>query len=386
MDFEFQQLESSVKFKEPIIGLGAQTKSSLALGLDKSIYVSKARGDLSDPVEFGVFKKVLAYFIRRGKVKNFSHDLHPQYTSTQFIKEYAQENNHCRTFGVQHHQAHIASCMLEHNLKGKVIAVVFDGTGLGLDGAFWGGDFFIGDYQRFTRLAHLKYAALIGGQEAIVEPWRLACSWLYEIYRDRFLNLKIDFIKSIDKKKWPFLKKMLVKKINTPLTSSAGRLFDAVSALLGLVRKKISYEAEGPIKLEALALKFNSAANAKMYYNYKIHKRSSLLVIDPGLILKGIVSDLKKNVPGENIAYKFHHTLALLIVDVVYKLWQEARLKAVVLSGGVFNNRLLRALATNLLQEKGFKVFINCRFGPGDSSLALGQIMLANATAKFAKS
>ena len=377
-----KKLNLDCVFKTPIIGVGAQGKSCLALGRAKSIYISEAGGDLTQADEVVKFEDKLENFTRIAGVRRFAHDLHPAYISTQLIYDYVRRRqNNCRLFGIAHHHAHIASAMAEHRLKGKVIGVAFDGTGLGLDGNFWGGDFFIATFNKFSRIAYLRYIPLIGGKEAILEPWRIACAWLDEIYEDKFLNLKIAFLKDIDKKKWQYLRKMKRCGLNSPLTSSVGRLFDAVSALLGLVKGKIAYEAEGPIKLEQAAGGFShlNSKSRRFRYNYTVAKLAGTYIINPAQAIKEIVVDLEKAVEIGVISFKFHNTLATWIVDIATKIRRQTGLKRVVLSGGVFGNKLLSKLTLQMLKSEGFKVFEHKLFPPGDANISLGQIIIANA-------
>ncbi|MEW6008649.1 MAG: hypothetical protein AB1629_03340 [Candidatus Omnitrophota bacterium] len=378
--FEYKHLNSQFEFRAPIIGLGAQDKSSLALAKNKEVYLSRSSGNLTDACEFKGFEKKLKYFIRYATVRDFAFDLHPDYVSRQLIHGLSQINGkHSNLFGIQHHHAHIASCIFEHNIKGEVIGVAFDGTGFGLDGNLWGGDFFVGDLRDFKRVAHLDYTPLVGAEAAILEPNRIAASLLYLIYGKRFLGLKIGFVKKIDVKKWNFLKKMLENKINSPLSCSAGRLFDAVSALLGLVDERIAFEAEGPIKLEQLANRFTHRDLKNMYYNYKLNRQTGFYIVDSRKIIRQIVNDLSKKKDLEKIAFKFHNTLAGLIFELANIIRRTSGIKRIVLSGGVFTNKLLSSLARTKLKEKGFKVFEHKTIPPSDASICLGQILIANS-------
>jgi hydrogenase maturation protein HypF len=366
-------------FKAPIIGLGAQTNTCLALGVGRDIILSQTFSDLKQPEDLEEFQKTLKKFIRIAKVKRFAYDLHPDYTSTQIIREnLASSIKDCRLFAIQHHHAHIAACLLEHNIRSKVIGVAFDGTGFGLDNNLWGGEFFIADFKNCQRVAHLEYLPLIGGEQAILEPWRLTWAMLYRIYGDKFLNLKIDFLKIVDKNKWPYLNMMLEKNINCFSSSSAGRLFDAVSALLGLVKSRISYEAQGPIKLEKLANSFNDLKSPGLDYNYKVKKLKDVYIIDPAEIIKAIVFDLEKNIDLSKIAFKFHNTLAKIILDICIRINKQSGLNKVVLSGGVFQNKLLSNLTRELLVKAGFSPFEHKIFSSSDASICLGQIAVAS--------
>lgn len=378
--FEYKHLRCEFEFKSPIIGLGGQDKSSLALARAEDIYLSQPAGNLACADELGKFEKKLRSFIRYALVKDFAFDLHPNYISSQFIRELARTaGEHLNLFAVQHHQAHIASCIFEHNIKGEVIGAAFDGTGFGSDGNLWGGDFFVGSFRNFKRVAHLAYMPLVGAEAAIWEPSRVASVLLYAIYGRKFLNLKIDFVKGLNKNKWVFLKKMLENKINSPLSCSVGRLFDAVSSLLGLVGERIAFEAEGPIKLEQLASRFSNTNLRNLYYNYKLNRQSGFYIIDSRPIIRGIVVDLEKKLEPEKIAFKFHNTLSKLILDMANIIRKNTGIKKIVLSGGVFANKLLSSLTRVKLNEKRFSVFEHRTFPPSDQSICLGQILIANS-------
>ncbi len=378
--FGYKHLNSRYEFKAPLIGLGGQDKNSLALARAKDIYISQPAGNLACADELNRFEKKLKSFIRYALVKDFAFDLHPNYISSQLIRELSQAaGKHFNLFAIQHHQAHIASCILEHNLKGKVIGVAFDGTGFGLDGNLWGGDFFAGNLRNFKRVAHLAYMPLVGAEAAIWQPSRIASSLLYTIYGKRFLNLKVDFVKRIDTKKWQYLKNMLENRINSPLSCSVGRLFDAVSSLLGLVRGRIAFPAEGPIKLEQLASGFSNTNLRNTYYNYKLNRQSGLYIIDTRQMIRGIVADSEKKLNVGKIAFKFHKTLAKLILEVTNIIRRNTGIKRAVLSGGVFQNKLLSSLARQELTKNGFSVFEHRVFPPSDESICLGQVLIANA-------
>jgi len=378
--FKTKRLNSTKEFKYPVIGLGAQSKTSLALARGREIFISEPCSDLNDAVEFEKFEYILKSFTDKFGVKNFAFDLHPAYNYRQLIYDYRLKGARgIKFFGIQHHQAHIASCMFENNLADKIIGVAFDGTGFGSDGNLWGGEFFTGNLKSFERAAHLNYMPLIGGQEAILEPWRIAAALLHGIFKDKLLNLKIDFVRGLDKKKWPVLRAMLEKKINSPLSSSAGRLFDAVSSLLGLVKAKITYEAEGPIKLENLAKNFKYSSLKGLYYNSKIKEDNGARIVDTREIVSGIVSDLKNGAGLEKIAFKFHNSLAGIILSTAELIRKTTSIDRIVLSGGVFQNKLLSSLTKALLTKKRFTVFEHLKLSPGDSSICLGQVVLADS-------
>lgn len=371
----YKKFDTKRRFKYPVIGLGAQAKSSLALGFKNEIYLSQPFADLSRVSEFKRFEKTLKEFIKFSGAKLFAYDLHPAYSYRELIYNYLE--NGFFAFSVQHHEAHIGACCFENNINSDIIGVAFDGTGFGSDARLWGGDFFVGNLKNFKRVAQIRYFPLVGGEAAILEPWRIAASLVYGIYRERFFSLKIDFVKMLERQKWQHLEKMLKGRINSPLTSSVGRLFDAVSALLSLVRGKIAYEAEGPKRVEELAGGFKGLNSRGLCYNCKIKRDKNIYLISPDKIISGIVSDLEKRVQKEAIAFKFHNSLARIILDTAKIIRRDTGLKKVVFSGGVFANKLLSRLAKEMLAKNGFEVFVNKFLGPSDANICLGQVVIA---------
>jgi hydrogenase maturation protein HypF len=272
--------------------------------------------------------------------------------------------------------------MAENGLKNqKVIGVAFDGTGLGSDNTLWGAEFLICDYKNFVRRAHLKEIPLLGGEKAILQPFRLVVAWLYSIYKDRFSNFNIDFIKRLDTKNWPVLKKMLLSGFNSPLTSSMGRLFDAVASLV-LVKQKANFEAELAIELEKLAVSFQLSAlshqSSAVSYQIKISKHKHKYILDPALMFKGIIEDLKRRAPKEKIAYQFHLAVARMIARTSQILRKNSGINKLVLSGGVFQNKLLLRLSLDLLYKQDFKVYTHKNLACNDSSISLGQALIAD--------
>ena len=384
---KFVKISLPFKLNRSVLGLGAQAKNTVCFAKNRSAYVSPIHADLSGPEDFLKFTRDVKYFLKK-KPAVIACDLHPEYQPSKYIQglqvasprhknwRVRQEFWRSKSQVIQHHHAHIASCMAENGLKNqRVIGVAFDGTGLGTDSALWGAEFLVCDYKNFSRMAHLKEIPLLGGEKAILEPWRVAAAWLYTAYKDGFLNLKVNFIRGLEKKKWLVLKQMLRADFNSPLASSMGRLFDAAGALI-LEKKNAAYEAELAIALEKLA----SAPSSKpptASYNFKIIKRNDKYIIDPSPMFKQMVFELRFKKPKAWIAYKFHLTVAEMIRKACLLLRKDAGIKKVVLSGGVFQNKILLRQSKKLLSKEGFKVFTHKDNSCNDSGISLGQAVIA---------
>jgi hydrogenase maturation protein HypF len=369
---EFKKINLPFKIKRPVLALGSQTKNSVCFAQGNFAYLSQIHPDLNSLKDFAKFEKAVKYFLNKNP-KIIAYDLHPEYQSTKYalqlnVQRYALH-------AIQHHHSHIASCMVENGLKNqKVIGVAFDGTGLGSDNTFWGAEFFLCNYRDFKRIAHLKEVPLLGGERAILEPWRLAAIWLYRLYRDNFLKLDIEFMKKIDKKKWRVLKNMYLSGFNSPLASSMGRFFDAVASLI-LAKCKVNFEAELAMELEETAKRYRLKAAS---YDFSVIQKNKECILDPTPVFKEIVKDLKARQDIEKIAYRFHLTVAWMIKRACLILRKATRINKVVLSGGVFQNKILLSLSLDLLSKEGFQVFLPQELPCSDAGIALGQIAIAN--------
>ncbi|MBM3251840.1 MAG: carbamoyltransferase HypF [Candidatus Omnitrophica bacterium] len=369
-------IKSPLNFKDTILAFGAELKNTFCLAIQGRIYVSKDNGNLEEFANFIKFEKKLNCLLKTLKIKPkiIAYDLHPEYLSTKFALDFAKKNRIERTIAVQHHHAHIASCMLYNNIKDKVIGVAFDGTGFGLDGNIWGGEFLIADFNNFRRAAHLRYIPMPGGKQAILEPWRMSLSWLNSIFKDKVLKSNFGFSKKINKTKLRIIKQMLDNNINSPLTSSTGRLFDAVASLI-TKRQKVEFEAQAAIELEEMA--FSAIDSGFSSYGFKI-KENACLIIDPSLMFRQITRDLNKKVSCDKIAFKFHCTIAKIITEVCLVLRRKTRINKAVLSGGVFQNRIVSELAQEKLQLEKFKVFTHNKIPINDAGISIGQAIVAN--------
>ena len=344
-----------------ILAVGADMKNRFLLAKGRNLRFGPDIGDLSDASNYEFFKKEIQRATKNIKPDIVTCDLHPGYFSTKFVKENSLKP-------VQHHHAHIASVLEEHNLKKPVIGVAFDGTGLGTDGNIWGGEFLMVDKKGFKRLAHFKYMKMPGGDKVVSEPWRMVLS---------ILGKKgIPFIKSIKREDKELILSICAKNINSPLTSSAGRLFDVAAALLGICQKA-SYEAEGPIKLEAMC-----KDGVEEGYEFGISKEDGQYIIDTEPLFLGIVKDMKKRKDKSIIATKFHNSIVWIILKTVKKLSKDTGIKDIALSGGVFQNRFLRTKAKRTLVSSKFNVFINDKTPVNDFNISLGQFHVSCCTGK----
>ncbi len=365
-------MELPCTIKNGVLALGPQTKNTLCFAKGSSAFLSPVLGDLNNPEDYERFEQSVKYFLKK-QPKVIAYDLHPDYQSTKYALNLSPVA--CRLSPVQHHHAHIASCMAQNNLKNqRVIGAAFDGTGLGEDNSIWGAEFLACDYRTYQRVAHLKEIPLLGGERAVIEPWRLAVVWLYLAYKERFWKLKVGFVRALDKKKWQVLKSMYLAGYNSPQASSMGRLFDAAASII-LAKTNAAFEAELAIELEKLADTCASPIGAG--YKFKLTFNDRMHIIDPLPMFRGIVTDLRAKVPKEEIAYKFHLTVAEMLKVTFLVLRKKYRLNKVVLGGGVFQNKLLLRLGLDLLCREGFEVFISKNISCNDSGVSLGEAVIA---------
>ncbi|NRT72251.1 carbamoyltransferase HypF [Clostridium beijerinckii] len=354
--------------KNEIIAVGGQQKSTICVSKNGYAYLSQYLGDLGEFNCYKNFKYVLKHFCNLFDINAevLAYDMHPAYSSTKYAKE-----KEIRKIEVQHHHAHMVSCMAEHSIYDSVIGIIFDGTGFGLDGSVWGGEFLVGNRSVFKRAGQLKYVNLQGGEQAIKEPWRCASSYLYALGYD-----PEKIIQGVDNEKIEVVKQALDSKINCFLSSSVGRLFDAVTALCG-VRNSISYDGQAAIELENII-----DYKIKESYSWDIKEENGIFNIQYKSIIEGILRDIQKKELISKISSKFHNSLIKASCDLVCKLREKEHIDKVVLSGGVFeNNYLLKGIYINLIKQ-GFKVFYNEQIPTNDEGISFGQLHVANAILK----
>ncbi len=357
----------------PLLACGAHLKNTFCLGKGRQAFVSHHIGDLENLETLTSFREGIEHFQRLFDIipAAIAYDLHPEYLATK----YALDSEIPRKIGVQHHHAHIASVLAEHGLQGPVIGVAADGTGYGTDNAIWGCEVMIAGLKEFERVAHLAYVPLIGGDQAVRQPWRVAAVYLHQAYGDAFLDLDIPFVRQLDRAKWRMLAQMMAKNINSPPTSSLGRLFDAVAALIGL-RGTVVYEGQAAIELEIHAARADEPGVAAYPFAVENHYP---LQIDVRPMMSAIVHDIERGASIPHIARRFHVTAAQMLVSACCQAREQSGLDRVALSGGVFQNRLLLEQLAACLTEQKFDVYTNRRVPSNDGGISLGQLAIAAA-------
>jgi len=348
-----------------IVAFGAELTNTFCVGKGYKAIISQHIGDLKGFETEEFYTETIGKFISLFRIKPTlaAVDMHPSYISTNFGKHY----NGMQLMLVQHHHAHIASCMAEHNLDMKVLGVAFDGTGYGTDGHTWGSEFMICSLSDFERFAHFEYIPMPGGDYASEEPWRMAVSLLHRVYGSNIQLISELLSDQINSSDIEMIFHMIEKQINCPLTCGAGRYFDAVAAITGLVYKA-AFHAEGPMKLEAIA-------ENNWSEHYTVPSGS---VIRFGAIVKEIVDDIAQKVPVSLISAKFHNTIILIIFETVLSMYKTSGIKSVVLSGGVFQNKYLLEGTVQKLTSEGFSVYSHAAIPSNDGGIALGQLAVAS--------
>ncbi len=379
-------------FRTPaILGVGPQLKNTFCLARDDFAFLSQHIGDMENLETLEHFERAIELYqhLFRVEPEVIAHDLHPDYLSTQYAKDNSRRSDgDCqapRCLPIQHHEAHVAACLIDNGWSpeaGPVIGVAWDGTGYGRDGHIWGSEFFVGDYGGFQRMAHLEYLPLPGGEAAIHHPWRLALGYLYA------LSGEMPALPGISEQEARIVGHQVERGLNTPLTSAAGRLFDAVAALAG-VRHHVTYEAQAAIELEMLATRWAEGMDPANLedgpvggpggYPFDLEEVDGRLLIRLGALLAGLRADLARGTEVGKVGWRFHRTLADLIVAVCRRLaeGEEESGRTVVLTGGCFQNRLLLSLAVPTLVNAGFQVLLHEQTPCNDGCVSLGQVVLA---------
>ncbi len=386
----------NLKEDKIVLACGADLKNTFCFIKDGYAFLSQHNGDLEDYRTFTHFKNNVEIYQRlfRLKPEVIAYDLHPDYFSTQYALRFKDE---LPLIGIQHHHAHIASCMAEHDLDETVIGVALDGLGYGTDGQLWGGEFMLVDYKGYERIGHLEYLSVPGGDLAGRKPYRLAYSYMKKLLG--FIPDDLPVFNRISPEETQLLKIQIEMGINTPLTSSCGRLFDAVSSLLDICQE-VTYESQAAVELEMISEKGNVDDNTS--YPFTINPSPPTLSVSTPYstpspmrgrevlgdepkylfnlkdLFQAIYDDIENGVPPSDIGLKFHNTLAFMILSMSRLIRKETGINKVVLSGGCFQNRLLLQKSLNLLRKDRFEPFFHRQVPTNDGGLSLGQAVIAN--------
>ncbi len=355
----------------PILATGSELKNTFCLVKDRHAILSHHIGDMENYETLKAFEQGIEHYERLFRIapQALAYDLHPDYLANRYALGRSEESG-LPAIGVQHHHAHIAACLAEHRrpLEQRVIGVSFDGTGYGTDGHIWGGEFLIAGYARFDRAAHLAYVPMPGGEAAVREPWRMALAWLHAAGLDWDSGLAP--VKVAGPRALAVIERQLEAAMNTPFTSSVGRLFDAAASLTGL-RQRVNYEAQAAIELEAQIDPHEEGS-----YPFDFDGG----VIDAQPMWRQLVTDLGGGVPAGRISARFHNGVADMVVEVCGQLERKTGLGVVVLSGGVWQNVYLLERTTRRLEGCGFEVLTHRLVPANDGGVAFGQAAVASAT------
>lgn len=354
-----------------ILACGAEQKASFSLSRDRYVFLSQHIGDLKNYETLVHYETQIENFKRLFKIEPeiVACDLHPDYLSSR----YADEKYSSPKAFIQHHHAHMASCMADNNLDGKAIGITWDGTGLGIDGDIWGGEFLTGGYSCFERAGSFLKLPMPGGDKSVKDLGAMAFSFMFKTFGED-AEAYWDMLGKADyyHKNADIFTRMIKNKVNSPFTSSCGRLFDGVSYLLGLC-STASYEGQGAVRLETAAFNGNEDI-----LDYGISKNDGMLIYDWRPTIRDIVSKIEAKKDVDYIASAFHNTLAVIGAEVCGDIRNSSGLNRVVLSGGVFQNILLLRKLTNRLKNMEFEVYIHNRVSPNDEGISLGQLVIAH--------
>jgi hydrogenase maturation protein HypF len=353
----------------PVLGCGAELKSTFCLAKGERAWVGHHIGDLKNYETLRSFQEGVAHFERLFAVapEVIAHDLHPEYLSTK----YATEREGVELVGVQHHHAHLAACLAEHGESGTALGAIFDGTGYGEDGTVWGGELLLGDRGSFRRVGMLLPVRLPGGERAIRQPWRMACAWLTVAGNGDAPALPRALRGRVPERLWNQVAELARTGVASPLTTSMGRLFDGVAALCG-VRAEVNYEGQAAIELEAAC-----EDTALAPYPLPLEGSGDLVLIDPRPAIEAIAADIEAGAPVGSVATRFHAAVAGAAVAACLRAASEHGVEQVVLSGGVFQNRRLLSATAAGLEAGGLRVLVPQLLPCNDGGVAYGQVAVA---------
>ena len=362
----------------PLLAIGGHLKSVFTLARGRFAYQSQHLGDLENPTSLEFFQEALAHLMHTFEItpEVVVHDMHPGYISTTWAKDWASERG-LPLRAVQHHHAHVAACMAEHGLEGPVIGLSLDGTGYGSDGCIWGGEILLARFGSFERFGHLEYVPMPGGEAAIREPWRMALAHLHAAEWD-ISATETSRLVGASPMEVSLLTRMIDRGVNTPLTSSCGRLFDAAAAVV-LQCRRVDYEAQAAIELEGIAVDEPDAGGYPMRVISANWEDRRPATISAAPLWRELAADIRSGVSQSRVAARFHAGVASAFIEVATLARGATGLERVVMSGGCMHNRRLARLLRSGLEAKGFQVYQHRRVSPGDGGLSYGQAVVAAA-------
>lgn len=368
-------------FAPPILAMGSELKNTFCLLRDGKAIISQHLGDLENALAFNAYQDTLNLYLNL-----FTHqpqiiaiDKHPEYLSTKLGEKLANQNR-LKIDYIQHHHAHIAACMAENGVSlntPPILGIALDGLGYGDDGTFWGGEFILADYRQFKRLATFKSVAMVGGKQAIYQPWRNTYAHLISAFSWQELMSKygnLELIEFLATKPLKLINQIIAQKINSPIASSAGRLFDAVAAAIGICREECHYEGQAAIEMEALVGDIQVQP-----YRFDITIQGGIYQLEVRPMWEALLEDLQRQFSPQIIATKFHLGLAVAIVNMVKKLCENNSISQVALTGGVFQNRILLEQVSGGLNKLGLNILTHSQVPANDGGLSLGQVVIAAA-------
>ena len=365
-----------IKTHKNILALGAELKNTISISNEKDVFISGYIGDLKNIETMNSLEKNIKHFNKTYNIvpEVIVYDKHPDFLYKEIdLKSLLKIDNKLKVVETQHHHSHIVSCMAENNVNEDVIGIVFDGTGYGDDGSIWGGEFIICNRKEFKRLGYLEYFHLPGGEKAIKEPWRIGISLLYKVFKDKLDNILPKHLKD---KNYNVIKVMIDKNINCPRTSSIGRLFDGVSAILEF-KNPITFEGEAAIYLENICDK-----DSEEVYKFKIKNYEDKFILELDNIIKGIVDDIINNKNSRSIAKKFHNTIVEATIEMAINIREKTSINTIAISGGVFQNEILFKNVVKGLNKYNFNIITHKIIPCNDSGISLGQLIIANELLK----
>lgn len=367
----------ALNFRCPqILACGAELKNTVCLTKDENAFLSQHIGDLENPGAFDFFRSTIDHL--RGLFditpEVVAHDMHPDYMSTR----YALAQSAVKHVAVQHHHAHVVSCMAENRISDTVIGLAFDGTGYGTDGRIWGGEVLVADAAAFVRAAHLQYVPMPGGNAAVADPRRMAAGWLHQAFGNQWVDLDLECVRSRDPEELAVISRMIEKQINSPLTSSMGRLFDTVAAIAGIHSGPVEFEGQAAMKLEAAAGANPGLLDQKACYPYDLPADThGAIEIRP--LIRAVVDDVQAGRSAAEISRRFHSTLVYLFSRICDQIRARQGISRVVLTGGVFQNACLLSAMAGRLTAMDFSVYTHGLVPANDGGISLGQAVAAAA-------